>query len=297
MSSYHRCSHCRGFYETELPRCKFCRYTTVFTTAGGDARVFPDRETCRAIQIAEYEQLPPEAMADCFRPPEDELSEVCGCLHCGQEGPAFEAVEMRWMANEKMWACPCTTCGGRGFDFDIHPVCARWECVDCGKKWRPPDDNFKPSNCKCPVCGCVKANGWFDDEYLDEEVEAMTEEEYAEAFGMTRAEEEAEYEKFSEEFEASRKRKADAEFDSPNIPGAPVAGESGSGGPDPETMFDAVDEDESTAEDVANYDPEKRLGEDDAPPLESERMRDDIDFPHEPRQDGPGSRGEEDIPF
>src|ERR1035437_7071715 len=85
-TTFYRCSHCRGFYETELAACKFCQYKTVLNNPDGSPKIFPDRDTCRALQIAEYEQLPPEAMADPFKPPKDELAEICGCLHCGQEG-------------------------------------------------------------------------------------------------------------------------------------------------------------------------------------------------------------------
>src|SRR6476661_6017434 len=97
-STFYRCSHCRGFYETELAGCKYCGYKTIVSDAAGKPRVFPDRATCRAIQIAEYEQLPAEAMDDPFMPPKDELTEICACLHCGPGSPPFEAVEMRWLA-------------------------------------------------------------------------------------------------------------------------------------------------------------------------------------------------------
>jgi predicted nucleic acid-binding Zn-ribbon protein len=121
--------------------------------------------------MAEYEQLPPEAHADCMGPPKDDLTLLCACLHCGEEGHRFEAIEMRWMANERMWACPCTTCGGRGFGVDIHSAEDKWQCVECGHFYLPPDGDHRSSNAKCPKCGCTEANEWFDDEY-DEDYEA-----------------------------------------------------------------------------------------------------------------------------
>ena len=297
MSTYYRCSHCRGFYETDLERCKYCRYTTVTQGVNGTPRVFPDRESCRVIQIAEYEQLPPEAMADHFRPPSDELAEPCGCLHCGPDSPAFEAVEMRWMVNEQMWACPCTTCGGRGFDFDIHPIAARWECIECGKKWRPPDDNFKPSNCKCPVCGCVNANGWFDDEHSEEEIEAMTEEEYVAAFGMTRAEEEEKWAKYDREFDEAEKQKIDDLLDEPNSPMQQSEPRGSAGGFVEEEDIPFGPESESSAREITDYDPERRLGETNAEDLaERSGLPDDIDFPRSRRKDVEGPSGE-DIPY
>ncbi len=258
--------------------------------ADGSPRVFPDRECCRAIQIAEYEQLPPEAMEDGMRPAPDELTEVCGCLHCGHGGATFEAVEMRWLANEQMWACPCTTCGGRGFNFDVHPIAPRWECFQCGKKWAPPNGNHKPSNCKCPVCGCTNASGWFDDEYSEEEIQAMSEEEYAKAFGKTRAQEEEDFRKFNEEFERKEKERKERAAS-----GLSNEMEDPWNEPDPATMFDRVDggppgqSDQSEEPDdaaipdlIAGYNPEDRQGEEDTGgPVGP--MRDDIDFPRNPR--------------
>src|SRR2546423_8390420 len=111
-SSYLRCRHCRGFYESSFASCKWCNYDTPLLNADGSARVFHDRETCRAIQIAEFEQLPAEAHADCMKPPPEHPDLQCWCLHCDEDGHTFEVIEMRWLANERMWACPCTTCGG-----------------------------------------------------------------------------------------------------------------------------------------------------------------------------------------
>jgi hypothetical protein len=169
-AQYHRCGHCKGFYETEFALCKWCQYKSPMKDAAGKAKVFPDRATCRAIQIAEFEQLPPEAHDDPFQPPPENLTLTCACIHCGQNSHAFEAVEMRWIVNENMWACPCTTCGGRGFQFDIHPIERQWQCAECDHWYAPPDGNFKASNAKCPKCGSPHANGWFDDEADQEEL-------------------------------------------------------------------------------------------------------------------------------
>lgn len=171
--TYYRCRHCRGFYETTFTACKWCSYQTPFVDTEGKPRVFPDRQACRALQIAEYEQLPAEAYKDCMGPPPDDLTLLCNCLHCGPEGYPFEAVEMRWIANEKMWACPCTTCGGRGFSFDIHSAENKWQCVECGHFYVPKDGDYRASNAECPKCGCTHANGWFDDEYDEEDFDDL----------------------------------------------------------------------------------------------------------------------------
>ncbi|HUO08777.1 MAG TPA: hypothetical protein VM008_10785 [Phycisphaerae bacterium] len=170
-ASYLRCRHCRGFYELALSHCRYCAKDVPVMDAQGSPRVYPDRATCRAIQIAEFEQLPPEAHEDCMRPDPQLLDRLCYCLHCGPEGGLFEAVEMRWMPNEDKWACPCTTCGGRGFQFDIFPVERLWQCANCHHWYSPVDDDYRASNAKCPKCGCTEASGYFDDEEDDEEYE------------------------------------------------------------------------------------------------------------------------------
>ena len=150
----------------------------------GAPKLFPDRRTCRAVQISEFEQLPREAHADCMRPDPELLDKLCYCLHCGPAGGLFEAVEMRWMPHEDMWACPCTTCGGRGFQFDIYPVERLWQCVECQHWYSPVDDDYRASNAQCPKCGCTEASGCFDDEededfaeeeLLEEDVEGEVE--------------------------------------------------------------------------------------------------------------------------
>ena len=168
--SYHRCRHCRGFYEVSLPVCKWCQYDSPFLDTGGQPRIFPDRETCRALQLAEYEQLPKEAYDDCMGPPANDLTLLCNCLHCGPDGHTFEAIEMRWIANERMWACPCTTCGGRGFGIDIHSAENKWQCDECGHFYIPENNDYHSDNAKCPKCGCESASGWIDDDYDEEAI-------------------------------------------------------------------------------------------------------------------------------
>jgi hypothetical protein len=169
--TYHRCRHCRGFYEASRPGCKWCKYDAPFLDTAGKPRHFPDRETCRALQLAEYEQLPKEAYDDCMGPPPNDLTLLCNCLHCGPDGHTFEAIEMRWMPNEQMWACPCTTCGGRGFAFDIHSAENKWRCDECGHFYLPPNNDYHAENAKCPKCGGEQASGWFEDDYNEEDFE------------------------------------------------------------------------------------------------------------------------------
>lgn len=67
--------------------------------------------------------LPPEALADCFRPP-DVPVEV-HCIHCGREYDSY----LIWWDEEIVdgerdgfWRCPTPGCGGAGFGFDIWPT-------------------------------------------------------------------------------------------------------------------------------------------------------------------------------
>lgn len=168
-SGFRRCTHCRGFYEADFDACKWCGYDVPALHPDGQPRHFPDRKCCREIQIEEYNKLPAPAHDDPMGPPLDYADIICNCLHCGPDGHPFEAIEMRWLENENMWACPCTTCGGRGFDFDIHPRDLGWECVECRHRYAPPDGRYISANCKCPKCGCTLANGWWEDEYDDDD--------------------------------------------------------------------------------------------------------------------------------
>lgn len=241
--SYLRCSHCRGFYELARAHCRYCGKDVPVKDSAGVPKRFPDRATCRAIQVAEFEQLPEEAHEDPFQPDPELLDKMCYCLHCGEEGGTFEAVEMRWMATEGMWACPCTTCGGRGFTFDIHLAERLWQCVECLHWYPPANGDARASNAKCPKCGCTNASGWFDDEELTPEEEAELQREY-------------------EEFEAKRKE----------------------------------EERLGIREKTEPWKPEEWQREVDMPPEET--MRDDIDFPHERKEDGQeGLLGNDDIPW
>lgn len=250
-ASYRRCAHCRGFYELALSHCRYCGKDRPIKGPNGSPQVWPDRDTCRAVQIAEYEQLPEEAHKDCFRPDPEVLDKLCGCLHCGPEGGLFEAVEMRWMANEDMWACPCTTCGGRGFSFDIHLAEPLWQCAECKHWYSPQNGDFRSSNAKCPKCGSTFANGWFDDEDGEEEIDYSKEDD---EFNSTAAE-------LSEE------------------------------------------EPQSITADETDPLPWEQDEEEDAflpAPPEAEKMKDDIDFPHERRSqsDSPDSPlNDDDIPW
>lgn len=199
--SYLRCTHCRGFYPIALSHCWYCGKDIPQRDGNGDCRVFPNREICRALQIAEFEQLPKEAHDDCFQPDPAMHDALCYCLHCGPDAPPFEAIEMRWHPAEKMWACPCTTCGGRGFNFDIHLAERWWQCSECKLFFKPADGDYRGRNAKCPKCGGTYINGCFDDDpELQAEFEAEYEKEEQERLAKMTPEERAAYDKEQEEF-------------------------------------------------------------------------------------------------
>jgi len=98
---------------------------------------------------------------------------LCNCLHCGPEGHPFEAIEMRWMTTERMWACPCTTCGGRGFSFG-HPLRGKQVAVRrlAGISTSRKNNDYHADNAKCPqVAARTSPTGWFDSDYDEEEFE------------------------------------------------------------------------------------------------------------------------------
>jgi hypothetical protein len=273
-ASFHRCGHCRGFYEVDRSACRYCGKSVPMKDAAGNAKVYPDRATCRAIQIAEFEQLPKEAHEDPMRPDPEVLDKRCSCLHCPQDAEPFEAVEMRWMANENMWACPCTTCGGRGFGVDIHISEPMWQCVDC-HHWYPPANGIRyASNARCPKCGCTMANGWFEDEPMTAEEEAALMEKYKDLEERI-AREEIQPFATPEELEEL---------------GIPASTEDRQEGGEVDYPFPTADDDDDEGEEWKGESSKKEP---------SRQMPDDIDFPREfrKREKGEDFPGMDDIPW
>ncbi len=66
--------------------------------------------------------LPPEALDDPFRPPEEAVE--VGCIHCGNSYSSDEIVWRNEPGKEGkgFWCCPIPGCDGIGFQFDIHPL-------------------------------------------------------------------------------------------------------------------------------------------------------------------------------
>jgi len=98
--------------------------------------------------------LPPEALEDCFRPPDEPC--LVRCLHCGEEYTSDRIVWRRDPDGQGFWCCPVDGCDGIGYTFDIHPIDG-------------PDGEYVGWSC-------------FDDEDYDEEDEDF-EEDFGEEFG------------------------------------------------------------------------------------------------------------------
>lgn len=70
------------------------------------------------------DDLPPEALKDCMRPPK--VSTLVHCIHCNEEYDSWRIVyRVRVGYDGKVrgfWDCPMPGCDGAGFQFDIFPV-------------------------------------------------------------------------------------------------------------------------------------------------------------------------------
>ena len=71
-----------------------------------------------------FEDLPGEAVEDCFGPPEKQV--LVRCLHCFND---YSSDRIVWYRG--FWRCPHISCGGAGYDFDIFPVDSKmWSADD-----------------------------------------------------------------------------------------------------------------------------------------------------------------------
>ncbi|MHC4716817.1 MAG: hypothetical protein ACYS5V_07605 [Planctomycetota bacterium] len=64
--------------------------------------------------------LPPEALEDPFRPPDEPV--MVRCLHCDREYSSDKIFWERQDDGKGMWVCGIEGCGGAGFGFDIFPL-------------------------------------------------------------------------------------------------------------------------------------------------------------------------------
>jgi len=78
--------------------------------------------------------LPPEALDDPFRPPDEPV--MVRCLHCGQEYSSEQIHWERQADGTGMWVCDTPGCSGAGFEFDIFPL----DCPNWGEKEEEEDD-------------------------------------------------------------------------------------------------------------------------------------------------------------
>jgi hypothetical protein len=88
-------------------------------------------------------ELPREAMEDCFHPPAEPVE--VECIHCGRE---YRSDAIVWKVSaydgKGHWCCPFEDCTGQGYGFDILPVESNVDgqgefdlddpCLDCQKR-------------------------------------------------------------------------------------------------------------------------------------------------------------------
>ena len=85
--------------------------------------------------------LPPDALSDPFKPPDEEVE--VECIHCGK---TYSSDEIAWRndptapGGKGFWCCPMPGCDGIGFNFDIHPLESLLEDDD-------EDDEFDEDEC------------------------------------------------------------------------------------------------------------------------------------------------------
>ena len=93
------------------------------------------------------DDLPPEAVADCFGPPPEPCE--CYCLHCQRVVNSSDMWYQRVIDGPPglggFWMCPTPNCDGQGFSFDLHPTDpdhpanAGWSWSD-DEEWDESDD-------------------------------------------------------------------------------------------------------------------------------------------------------------
>jgi hypothetical protein len=114
------------------------------------------------------DDLPAEALKDCFKPPDQPI--LVHCIHCGEEYDSWRIVWVPFTAKEMadghgspdftgMWCCPMAGCGGTGFKFDIFPADPDWVDPETGEKlWHddPPMIEGHESDCECVECEMLR---------------------------------------------------------------------------------------------------------------------------------------------
>ena len=119
----------------------------------------------------------PEAHKDHMRPDPELLDKFCYCLHCGQNPQLFGSCRNGAGSSTR-------TCGPAhappaavaAFCSTSTSPSASGNVPSVSTGTRPPDNDFRHSNAKCPKCGSAIANGWFDDETDEEEDVLLSEE-------------------------------------------------------------------------------------------------------------------------
>lgn len=103
------------------------------------------------------DDLPPEALKDCFRPPQ--VSTLVHCIHCGEEYDSWRMVYRVRVGHDGkvrgFWDCGMPGCDGAGFQFDIFPVDPHYVAEDGQVEGGWVDEHEE--DCECEECVAFRA--------------------------------------------------------------------------------------------------------------------------------------------
>lgn len=103
------------------------------------------------------DDLPPEALKDCCRPPQ--VSTLVHCLHCNEEYDSWRMVYRVTVGSEGrvqgFWECPIPGCSGAGFQIDIFPIDPNYIAEDGQLEGEWVDEHEE--DCKCEDCEELRA--------------------------------------------------------------------------------------------------------------------------------------------
>jgi hypothetical protein len=135
----------------------------------------------RTVYHLHDDDLPPEALSDPMKPPEQPI--LVHCIHCGEE---YDSWRMIWVPNDEppregekyhmagKWCCPIEGCGGAGFTCDIWPADPDYRDPETGEKYFFEDEPMIEGHdveCECVECEMVRHEQ--DAEYEREYEELM----------------------------------------------------------------------------------------------------------------------------
>jgi hypothetical protein len=134
------------------------------------------------------DDLPPEALSDPMKPPEQPI--LVHCIHCNHE---YDSWQMIWvpLTEEELkrkrgggdlkgfWCCPVEGCGGAGFTCDIWPADPDYRDPETGEKYFFEDEPMIEGHeveCECVECEMARPEEEAEYEREYEELMCMAKE-------------------------------------------------------------------------------------------------------------------------